>query len=88
MKVEVYRQRVARLVHHCNVAPLSQIVAQLGKPQTIESDNGSEFIGNVIDKWAHKQGIELNLSALGKPTNNTMLKSLNDERAADCAKSA
>ena len=47
---------------------LSRIVAERGKPQTIKSDNGSEFISKVMDKWAYERGVELDFSRPGKPT--------------------
>ena len=46
---------------------LSQIVARRGKPQTIESDNGNEFISKVMDKWAYERGLELDFSRPGRP---------------------
>ena len=61
---------------------LSQIVAERGKPQTIKSDNGSEFISKVMDKWANEQNIELDFSRPGKPTDNAMVESFN----GSCAK--
>ena len=46
---------------------LSQIVARRGKPQTIESDIGNEFISKVMDKWAYERGLELDFS---RPVNS------------------
>ncbi len=33
------------------VRVLNAIVQELGQPQTIKTDNGSEFISKVMDKW-------------------------------------
>ena len=63
---------------------LSQIVAQRGKPQTIKSDNGSEFISKVMDKWAYERGIELDFSRPGKPTDNAMVESFNGRLRQEC----
>jgi putative transposase len=39
-----------------NVAEqLTLIVGQRGVPETITSDNGSEFVGKAMELWAHKQ---------------------------------
>ena len=63
---------------------LSQIVAERGKPQTIKSDNGSEFISKVMDKWANEQNIELDFSRPGKPTDNAMVESFNGRLRHEC----
>ena len=63
---------------------LSQIVAERGKPQTIKSDNGSEFISKVMDKWAYERGIELDFSRPGKPTDNAMVESFNGRLRQEC----
>jgi putative transposase len=44
------------------VRVLNNIVAVRGKPMTIKTDNGSEFISKVMDKWAYKRGVELDFS--------------------------
>ena len=63
---------------------LSQIVAQRGKPQTIKSDNGSEFISKVMDTWAYERNIELDFSRPGKPTDNAMVESFNGRLRQEC----
>ena len=63
---------------------LSQIVAERGKPQTIKSDNGSEFISKVMDKWAYELGVELDFSRPGKPTDNAMVESFNGRLRQEC----
>ena len=63
---------------------LSQIVAERGKPQTIKSDNGSEFISKVMDKWAYERHIESDFSRPGKPTNNAMVESFNGRLRQEC----
>ena len=63
---------------------LSQIVAERGKPQTIKSDNGSEFISKGMDKWAYERNIELDFSRPGKPTDNAMVESFNGRLRQEC----
>ena len=66
------------------VAVLNQIVAQRGKPQTIKTDNGSEFISKVMDKWAYERSVELDFSRPGKPTDNAMVESFNGRLRQEC----
>jgi putative transposase len=66
------------------VRVLNNIVAIRGKPMMIKTDNGSEFIIKVMDKWAYERGIELDFSRSGKPTDNAMVESFN----GNCAKNA
>ena len=42
----------------------------------IKTDNGSEFIGKVIDKWAYERGIEIDFSQPGKPTDTAWSRAL------------
>jgi putative transposase len=58
-------------------ASLNRICAQRGLPATIKTDNGSEFISKVMDKWAYERGVELDFSRLGKPTDNARVESFN-----------
>lgn len=41
---------------------LNRICAERGPPKTIKTDNGSEFISKVMDKWAYERGVELDFS--------------------------
>ena len=47
----------------------SAVVAERGKPQTIKSDNASEFISRVMDKWAYERA--LNLTSAGQESRPT-----------------
>jgi putative transposase len=38
------------------VRVLTAITQERGLPQTIKSDNGSEFISKVMDRWAYERG--------------------------------
>jgi putative transposase len=48
------------------VQVLKAIVNTRGKPAIIKTDNGSEFVGKVMDKWAYEQGIENGLEPPGQ----------------------
>jgi putative transposase len=39
---------------------------------TVKTNNGSEFISKVMDKWAYERGVKLDFSRLGRPTDNSM----------------
>ena len=41
---------------------LTTISQERGLPRTIKSDNGSEFISKVMDKWAYERAIELDFT--------------------------
>ena len=49
---------------------LTTITYVRGVVRTIESDNGSELISKVMDKWAYERGVELNFIRPGKPADN------------------
>ncbi len=66
------------------VRVLDAIVNERGKPQTIKSDNGSEFISKAMDKWAYERGVELDFSRPGKPTDNAMVESFNGRLRQEC----
>ena len=63
---------------------LNAIVRKRGKPQTIKTDNGSEFISKAMDRWAYERGIELDFSRPGKPTDNAMVESFNRRMRQEC----
>src|SRR5262249_28459909 len=66
------------------VSTLSRIVAMRGKPKTIKTDNGSEFISRVMDRWAYEHGVELDFSRPGKPTDNAKVESFNGRFRSEC----
>jgi putative transposase len=55
-----------------------------GLPQTIKVDNGSEFISKVVDAWAHRNGVKLEFSRPGKPTDNAFIESFNGRLRQEC----
>ena len=59
------------------VDSLNRITARRGLPKTIKTDNGSEFISKVMDKWAYERGVEIDFSRPGKPTDNARFESFN-----------
>jgi putative transposase len=41
------------------VEHMKRLVALRGAPESITSDNGSEFAGQAMDVWAHQMGVKL-----------------------------
>jgi putative transposase len=58
------------------VAVMEQLKFQRGAaPGKLLVDNGSEFISKVLDHWAYTNGVVLDFSRSGKPTNNAYSES-------------
>lgn len=66
------------------VRVLNGITEQRGLPQTIKTDNGSEFISKIMDRWAYERGVELDFSRPGKPTDNANVESFNGRLRQEC----
>lgn len=67
------------------VDTMNQIATQQGrKPQRIQVDNGSEFISKALDRWAYEQGVVLDFSRPGKPTDNPFIESFNGSFRDEC----
>ena len=55
-----------------------------GVPGRIYCDNGSEFISGHTDQWAYANGVKLDFSRLGKPTDNAVIESFNGRFREEC----
>lgn len=53
-------------------------------PKRVKVDNGSEFISNILDKWAYENEVELDFSRPGKPTDNPFIESFNGSFKVEC----
>ena len=53
-------------------------------PQRIQVDNGSEFISKDFDRWAYENGVVLDYSRPGKPTDNPFIESFNGSFRDEC----
>ena len=54
-----------------------RLVAERGRPQTVVSDNGTEFTSNAILRWADESRVGWHYIAPGKPTQNAFVESFN-----------
>lgn len=67
------------------VAELSRICLTEGRfPERIQCDNGSEFISKEMDLWAYSNGVTLDFSRPGKPTDNPYVESFNGKFRDEC----
>ena len=66
------------------VTALNLAVAQYGVPERIRVDNGPEFISKEVDLWAYAQGVVLDFSRPGKPTDNAFIESFNSRFRQEC----
>ena len=66
------------------VRTLERITGQRGWPGTIKADNGSEFISKAMDRWAYENGVELDFSRPGRPTDNAKVESFNGRLREEC----
>jgi len=64
---------------------MTRLVAQRGKSAAIKMDNGSEFSGKVMDRWAYENGGgELDFSRRGTLTDNALVGSFNGCLRQEC----
>ena len=67
------------------VAEVLQRLASLrALPRTIRVDNGPEFISKALDQWAYLNGVELDFSRPGKPTDNAFIEAFNGRLREEC----
>jgi putative transposase len=55
-----------------------------GVPKRIYCDNGSEFVSGQMDLWAYANGVKLDFSRRGKPTDNAIIESFNGRFREEC----
>lgn len=66
------------------VAELDRLARERGRPKTLKVDNGPEFAGRMLDQWAHLNGVEIDFSRPGKPTDNAHIEAFNSRLRAEC----
>jgi putative transposase len=63
---------------------LDKIIATYGKPETILSDNGTEFTSHAILKWSMERQISWDYIEPGKPYQNGTIESFNGKLRDEC----
>lgn len=53
-------------------------------PRALRVDNGPEFTGRMVDLWAYVNGVTLDFSEPGKPTDNAFIESFNGRFREEC----
>lgn len=66
------------------VATLERLRYERGLPRRIHCDNGSEFASAAMDLWAYSNGVRLDFSRRGKPTDNAIIESFNGRFREEC----
>ncbi|WP_188973406.1 IS3 family transposase [Deinococcus aerolatus] len=66
------------------VEVVQEVSRHRGVPARIQVDNGSEFISKALDLWAYQQGVTLNFSRPGRPTDNPFIESFNGSFRDEC----
>lgn len=73
-----------RLTAERVVEVLDRVGRSRGLPTKIRVDNGSEFTGRVLDQWAYVNGVRLDFSRRGKPTDKGLIEAFNGRLRAEC----
>lgn len=63
---------------------LNVVIQEHGRPEVIKVDNGPEFISKEVDLWAYANGVKLDFSRPGKPTDNAFIESFNGRFRQEC----
>jgi putative transposase len=66
------------------VAVLDRLRHTVGLPERLAVDNGPEFISKALDAWAYRNGVTLEFSRPGKPTDNAFVESFNGHFREEC----
>ncbi len=66
------------------VMVLNRIMLQRGAPKMLFCDNGSEFASQAMDLWAYRNGVRIDFSRPGKPTDNAFVESFSGTLRAEC----
>lgn len=80
VEIEVNKSLQAKDVIRC----LERLKITRGLPKIISVDNGSEFSGNELDRWAHQNKVQLHFIRPGKPTENAYIESFNGRLRDEC----
>jgi len=60
------------------VAVMERLKGSLGRvPRRLLTDNGSEFISKLMDRWAYEKQVTMDFPRPAKTTDNAFIKSFN-----------
>jgi putative transposase len=66
------------------VGTLERVCSKAGYPAMIRVDQGTEFVSRDLDLWAYTNGVTLDFSRPGKPTDNAFIEAFNGRLRAEC----
>jgi putative transposase len=66
------------------VEQMKRLVALRGAPESITTDNGSEFAGRAMEVWAYEAGVKWDFIRAGKPVENGYIESFNGRLRDEC----
>jgi putative transposase len=69
---------------HDVIRCLERLKITRGLPKIIVMDNGAEFSGNDMDRWAHENQVQLHFIRPGKPVENAYIESFNGRLRDEC----
>lgn len=75
---------LSRVHYGCEQMFVVRLVAKRGRPAAIRVVNGSEFAGKVMDRGTYENGVELDFSRCGTPTDNALVESFNGRLRQEC----
>jgi len=63
---------------------LDWLILTRGCPDVITTDNGPEFSGIALDRWAYNNNVQLDFIKPGKPIQNAFIESFNGRLRHEC----
>jgi len=66
------------------VEVLNRLRIERRVPKVLFCDNGAEFTSQIMDLWAYQNGVKIDFSRPGKPTDNAFVESFNGTLRAEC----
>jgi putative transposase len=66
------------------VATMTRITSMRAAPKRIRVDNGPELISKALDRWAYENGVTLDFSRPGKPTDDAFVEPFNGSLRVEC----
>ncbi len=69
---------------HSVLGALNELIEERGEPETILSDNGTEFTSNKVIRWQKERGIRWEYIEPGKPYQNGNIESFNGKLRDEC----
>lgn len=63
---------------------LTRLALSRGRPEVLVLDNGPEFAGRALDRWAFPHGVRLHFIQPGKPAQNVVVESFNGKFREEC----